>query len=182
MSKEIWRLAKGLEHLYEVSNLGRVRSVERMVKTGYGGHRKIKVLLKKPFCNGRGYLCVHASLKPRKNKYVHRLVLETFIGSAPAGYECNHKNGIKSDNRLENLEWCTRLENIRHAIDNKLINSRGENSCRAKLTEDQVRLIRRSHKDNPKFNKTALSRKLGVADGTIRDVINRKSWKHLSID
>ena len=102
--EEIWKDAAGYEGLYQVSNLGRIKSYWR------GQDRILKQTLDK-----RGYYGVRL-YKNGKGKHlnVHRLVAETFLGKIPKGLVVNHINEIKTDNRLENLEICTIKENINH--------------------------------------------------------------------
>lgn len=99
MDKEIiWRPVKGLEDRYEVSNTGLVRTKPRLLKSfpaRKGGHHQINLGL-------------------HRRTYVHRLVAEAFLAPDPSRPWVNHKNGNPSDNRAENLEWCTPGENIAH--------------------------------------------------------------------
>jgi len=105
---EVWKPIDRFENLYEVSSLGRVKSLK---------FNREKIL--KPGVNSRGYLVVTLSIyKNPKSITVHRLVLEQFLPSIDKTLEINHKNGNKLDNRLENLEWVTSKENSRHAWDN----------------------------------------------------------------
>jgi len=114
---EIWKDIKGYEGLYQVSNLGRVKSLDRMVKVY--GKRKMKIDEKilKPAIKRDGY-CTVTLLNQGKRKYsrIHRLVAQQFIKNDYNKPEVNHKNGIKTDNRLENLEWMTTQENQNHSI------------------------------------------------------------------
>ena len=105
MRKEIWKPIKNYESIYDVSNYGRVRSL----KDG-----KVRIL--KPHKTTNGYLqvCLYKDGK-EKRFLVHRLVWEAFNGTIPEGYEINHINEDKTDNRYpENLNLMTRLENIRY--------------------------------------------------------------------
>lgn len=107
--KEIWKDIKDFEGLYQVSNFGRVRSLK------FGKERLLK-------CGGNtGYYKVELWKNGKKcDKQVHRLVADAFIDN-PNNLECvNHINGIKIDNRVENLEWITCKENTIHAIKNEL--------------------------------------------------------------
>ncbi|MGM1462396.1 NUMOD4 domain-containing protein [Bacillus cereus group sp. BceL310] len=110
---EIWRDIEGYEGLYQVSNLGRVRSL-----------KKNKMIMK-PFVNEEGYLRI-TLLKDRKknNLRVHRLVAKAFIYNKDNKPEVNHINAIKSDNKVNNLEWVTPKENMKHANDLGLIKRR----------------------------------------------------------
>ncbi len=107
---EIWKPIPEFNGEYEASNLGNIRSVRCLSSRGKTLRGKVLT----PINNGNGYMYVHAAFK----KYaVHRLVASAFIPNPDGKPQVNHKNGIKNDNRLENLEWCTILENQRHKID-----------------------------------------------------------------
>ena len=155
---EIWRDVAGYEGLYQVSNLGRIKSF-------YNGERILKIRL-----SFWGYLrttltCEH---KP-KSFFVHRLVAEAFIPNPESKREVNHINGIKSDNRVENLEW--------HAFTAGLQTMpRGEDSCRAKLTNEQALYIR----ENPDgLTGRQLAEKFDVDPQTISNVQLGKKYKNV---
>lgn len=107
MTEEVWKDVPGYEGYYQVSNLGRVKSL-----TGYYKNKK-NIILK--YGLNRGYqrviLCVN---KIRKNIHIHQLVMLAFVGK-PNGMQINHINGVKTDNRLCNLEYVTQSENMKHA-------------------------------------------------------------------
>ncbi len=98
---------------YEVSNLGNVRSVDRVIKRN-GKDARIKGKKLSPNVGKTGYLSVQ--LRSGNRKYIHRLVAEAFIGFDNVLLEVNHKNGIKSDNRLENIEVVTHSQNMKHSF------------------------------------------------------------------
>ena len=114
---EIWKPVKGWEDWYEVSNMGRMKSLPKPIQMPYGGvtMRKTRIMKQTPH---NGYLTVgYGPKSDRATWYVHRVVAETFLGGEHPGMDVNHKNGNKHDNRLENLEWVTRQENVIHARD-----------------------------------------------------------------
>jgi len=108
MNTEIWKPIKGYEDRYEVSSHGRIRSYNKKTQTH---------LIMKPF-NHKGYYRIDLR---GKSPRVHRMVADAFILNPLKKPEVNHLNGIKTDNRIENLEWCTRQENQNHAYDTGLI-------------------------------------------------------------
>lgn len=134
----------GYEGLYQISNLGRIKSVERKVKY-QNGFRNVKEKIKKTFVGKQGYARVELSKDGINKKYnVHRLVAEVFVNKYEKenyykkNLEVNHINGIKTDNRAKNLEWVTRSENELHAYKMNL----------AKNTEKQRNAVRLWCKEN----------------------------------
>lgn len=120
-----------------------------------------------------GYLRVHAG---RGSASVHRIVWESVHGPIPVDREINHINGIKSDNRIANLELVTRGENIAHAYRHGLRNASGERNARAKLTEQDVREIRASRGTARK----ALAAKYGVSEWTINGIKSGLVWRSVA--
>ena len=116
MENEIWKDVQGFEGRYQVSNMGRVRSIDRLIETEHPYIRKGEML--KPSMNkGRGYLRVSLSDGHRNYTHyeVHRLVALHFVPGYKEGLVVNHKNEIKTDNRAENLEWCTYQYNLNYS-------------------------------------------------------------------
>lgn len=112
--EEIWKNIEGYEGLYQVSNLGRIKSLERIVPNSIKSYRIVKEKILKPHKDIDGYLQIRLSQKCiYRTCKMHRLVYSAFLGTIQ--HQINHKNGIKTDNRLSNLEDITQLENIRHS-------------------------------------------------------------------
>lgn len=116
MVKEVWKDIKGYEGFYQVSNLGNVRSLERIVC--YSDGRKIKYpSQKRKFGINDGYLFVPLRKNGKaKNKYVHRLVAEAFIDNPYNKKYINHKDYNRANNIYTNLEWVTAKENTAHSL------------------------------------------------------------------
>ncbi len=102
---------------YEVSSLGRIRSLPRLVFQANGKPQPQPFRMHSTYAGSSGYLSVHIRHDGRRDKIrVHLLVTRAFLGPAPIGQECRHKNGNRLDPRLSNLEYGTRQENMRDAI------------------------------------------------------------------
>lgn len=170
---EIWKDIKGYEGSYMVSNLGRVKSIPRY-------RVKKTVYLKENVLKG-GYSYLELCLDSVRKKYlVHRLVAIAFIDNPQNKPQVNHKNGVKTDNIVSNLEWNTRSENQQHAIDNGLRKpSRGEINGQCKLREEQVIEIIDKTKNN--YSTGWLAKKYNVSPSTISDIKAKRSWKHLHL-
>lgn len=170
---EVWKPIPEYEGLYEVSNYGRVRRLA-------GSPKCNKTRILNPPLSAYGYRFIFLWKKGIEDSfYVHRLVLAAFIGPRPDGLEVNHKNGNKSDNRLENLEYVTRHQNEMHSLyvlGNITKIRHGEMHKDAKLTETKVREIRAQI---GKVGVRELGRRYGVDQRVIRDIRDRKTWKHV---
>lgn len=125
---EIWRDIKGYEGLYQVSNWGNVKRIKHDISIFRNGRiekRFFSERLLEPWKNRKGYMKV-ALRKNNKSyeKFVHRLVAEAFMPIEDETLQVNHMDTNKENNTLNNLEWCTCKENIRHAYINGLIDTR----------------------------------------------------------
>ena len=123
-----------------------------------------------------GYRCaiIHG-----KSTYLHRITATLFVGNPDNLEQVNHKNGIKDDNRADNLEWCTRSENLLHAYRTGLEKRRlGESNHLSKLTNEKVRFIRENYKRRDKdFGTTGLAKMFGVSQATISKIVLGEAWR-----
>lgn len=122
MAHEEWRDVVGYEGYYQVSNLGRVRALDRTVQHAYSGTQSLKGHMLTPFRGSEPYYSVMLSKNGKaKSLRVHRLVATAFVPN-PDRLNCvNHKDGNKLNNSASNLEWCTQRRNVQHAIDHELL-------------------------------------------------------------
>lgn len=115
---EIWKDIEGYEWLYQVSNLGRVKSLDRYVRNRNGMTMK-KGRIMKPFIRKDGYMHVNLIKDGMKLCYIHRLVAVSFIPNPLGLAEVNHKDENKANNTVDNLEWVSRLTNARYGTRNQ---------------------------------------------------------------
>lgn len=183
MIKEIWKDIKGYEGLYRVSNLGRVKSVPRMKRlnrslaTSERYNQKVVGGILESDTNSKGTIYPRVSLCKEgvvSNMMVHRLVLDAFVPNIDGKPCCNHKDGNRTNNCVDNLEWCTYSENLAHAFRAGLRSHRGENCPNSKLKENDVIEIKKALASGEKC--IDLSRKYGVHKGTISAIKNGVSW------
>lgn len=184
MSREEWRNIPGWEGLYVVSNLGRVRSLDRTIvkKVSRNGRmatiqRKGRIISQSLDSHGYSMLNLCAGGK-RRAALVHHLVLIAFVGPKPEGMECRHLDGRRSNNRLENLSWGTALENAadkkRHGTEIVVC---GERHGRAKLNANDVRKIRRDADAGLSY--ASIGREHCISAQQIREIAVRSAWRHV---
>lgn len=175
-TQEIWKGVIGFEGNYEISNLGRLKglAIPKNLKNNYT-YIKPELILKLYKINS-GYFCAKLHKDGNsKTHLIHRIVATAFISNPENKTDVNHKNGIKDDNRAENLEWCTHSENLIHAHKIGLKKPTvGEKASGSKLTDEQVLHIR-----NSKLPRKQLQIMYNIQLNTISNIINRKTWKHI---
>ena len=153
---------------YQVSQFGEIRSRK---------FDKIRTLKQKPVGRHRDYRAVELWNNGKsKQYYVHRLVLEAFSGGPPTStHECNHKDGIKHNNHITNLEWTTSSENTRHAVQNKLHMS-GEDCPWSKLTENDVETIKHMRQEG--MTHKSIAEQFNVQSRQIGRILDGTRWKN----
>lgn len=162
-----WRLVEGFEESYLVSEIGEVYSIR--------SDKKLK-----PIKHNKGYLYFNLSLNGKmKRELAHRLVAQAFIPNQENKPQVNHINGNKENNHISNLEWCTRLENMRHAFDNNLIKpAKGSKVGSSKLKEkDVLEIIELLSQGKPQKE---IAEKFNVGVPAISDIKRGKNWSHLT--
>lgn len=172
---EVWKPVVGFEGLYEVSNMGRVKSLARIVRAGSRSQPVRERILATP-CVDPGYKMVNLHRRGHKAKrWVHSLVLEAFHGCRPTGCACRHMNGDPTDNRAANLRWGSYAEN---SADQKRHGTaiRGERVGGARLHPRSVAEIKRQLPHNTDIE---LGRLWGVARQTIHAIRTGRTWKHI---
>lgn len=152
---------------YQISSYGRFRSVKRseqkIIRTDVnrGGYVFVR-----PQTNGRS---------TRKNVRIHRLVAAAFLGPCPDGFEVNHKDGNKLNNRVKNLEYVTPSENSVHKLRMGLSDQIGESHYKAKLTAQQVREIRSSLKPY-----RIIAQEFGIGYFQVSRIRRHVDWAHVT--
>jgi hypothetical protein len=162
---EDWRPVVGYEQLYEISSHGCIRRI-----LDYRGHCGML----HPCLDDYGYLRVRLSKENHARTHqVHRLVLAAFVGPAPIEHCANHRDGSKTNNRVENLEYVTQKQNVHHAMKMGLFycNPKGEKHPSARLTDRQVEEIRELAEAS--MTHGVIARRFGVSRGYICRVVNR---------
>lgn len=170
----MWLPLFGYEELYKIDHHGNIKN-----KHGY---------VLKSRHDTKGYLSIGLTKNSIKKEWrVHRLVAFTFIDNPESLKEVNHINGVKDDNYVENLEWCTHSYNILHALATGLMktpginnyrfiaNTKGENNPRAKLTIHKVLQIRELRSNGLKIKELAIQ--FSVSPRTIKAIVNKERWK-----
>ena len=175
---ETWKDIKGFEGLYQISDYGRVKSLSRKCGRVIRKEKLLTIHMTKD-----GYPKVRLQHgEEDKTARVHRLVAETFIPN-PNGYETvNHIDGNKLNCHVSNLEWCNRSEQMYHAYKLGLKPSMmGTDNAQAKLTEEQVREIKRLYKPYDRnFSTVKLGEMFGVSNRVIGLIVRGLSYKNVN--
>lgn len=177
---EEWLPVKGFEGLYEVSNQGRVKALpcEHRHWCGKKLPQPERLLTLTKHTGGYRMVALKNGQRSGIKRFVHRLVMESFVGDG-FSQDVNHINGNKTDNRLENLEYCDRLHNVRHAIATGLQDNSGQNNGMSKYSPDQIRDAHRLVQEGA--TQSEASRATGVSIGMVSQIVTGKRWKNLCL-
>lgn len=172
--------------LYEINKDADIRRVRTRVKNNPNGGTRLtggKILSQKTKANG--YREVSLYIEPQKGvmKYVHRLMYETFVGEIPNGYEINHIDGNKSNNKISNLELVTPSQNRLHSwhvLGNKNLKPmKGENHPRAIVSEDFVKKAKDQYKNGISIRDIYNNCKSEITLSSLRKICYGQTWKHV---
>jgi len=186
IKNEIWLPIPNFEGYYEASNMGRIKSLDRTIekpdeKTGKISYmtRRGKIF-KIRFKHNRRYMSIRLSKNGKTVGYpIHRIIAMIFVPNPDNKPQVNHINGIKTDNRAENLGWVNNSENILHAIDSGLMKyAIGESHGSAIFTEDNVLRIRELYASK-KYNLEEIGKMFNTNRSRIHEIVKRKTWKHI---
>lgn len=164
----------GLEGIYLCDSSGNIYSTKKKGRhlQPFGPTKQIKASKRRD-----GYLQCHFRLHGKEiAPLVHQVVIRTW-GAAGHGTEVNHKNGVKSDNRIENLEWVTRSENLKHAREVLGKHQKGVAHSQARLTDSDIRAIRRLRHNGG--SAASIAKKFGVSHDYIYEIANKTAWDHI---
>lgn len=169
---EIWKDIKNFENKYQVSNKGKIRSLN------YHNEKRIKIL--KPYKDIWGYLRIDLCKNGIKKHYkISRLVAQEFLKKIENKNQINHKDGNKENNLVENLEWCSPSENCIHAHKNNLRKAvNGENHYNHKLKKQDVIKIRNIYK-NKNITYFQISKIFNISQSCISKIIRKQTWRML---
>ncbi len=180
--EEIWLPVRGWELSYEVSSRGQVRSIDRLIAFKRAGENRVSRYpgkLLKPQLTMYGYPMVILSEEPRRmTTTIHIIVCSTFHGPKPdPSFEVGHLNGVRTDNREENLRWVSPKENQAHR---RLHGTHleGEDAPGAKLTIETVKEIRLRAAGGMRLRD--ICKNMGLPRSNVWAIIHRKSWRHVA--
>lgn len=183
MMNEYFKELKGFEGLYVISNYGTIASNDKIVKNR-SGFRKVKGKTLKPKIDKYGYFRIGLTKDGNQKYYfVHRLVAETFIPNINNYPIINHKDGNKKNNYINNLEWCTQSENVKHAYNTGLkigkgAKHKGASNPNVKLSETDVLKIIRDKKNNINIKESYLKYKEKISFKGFEQIWYGYTWKH----
>lgn len=170
--KEEWRNVVGYEELYQVSSYGRVKRLEKINIQYHGGFVIYPEKILKQFKDKGGYVFLGLRKKGKKKKFpkVHRLVAQSFIKNNKNKPCINHIDNNRSNNYVENLEWCTHKENSQHSA------KQGRTAHNRNMAILDIKQVKRIKKLKGKISAYIIGPKYNVNRRTIEDIFNSKTW------
>jgi predicted DNA-binding protein YlxM (UPF0122 family) len=157
--------------LYQVSNHGRIRSFKQYTEG--------RLLVQIPDRYGYMYLTLNDSNHVQKAFKVHRLVAGAFIPNPDKLPQVNHINGVKTDNRVENLEWCTLSNNVKHALRIGLDSQKGERNRNSKLSNDDViEIYKLVWEENLSYQ--SIAEKYSISPSNVKKIKCGELWSHIT--
>lgn len=184
LPKEKWKDIPDYEGYYRASNLGRIKSLPRIVPSnmikGVFNRRRERILKQK--LTQEGYLAIVLQVdKQKKHISAHRCIAVTFHPNPLSLPQINHKDFDRTNNVSKNLEWGTAKYNINYTIDaGRFNNGAGEKNIKNILTEAQVIEIRKNWVMGKIGQRKELSKKYGVSESAVAKIGLRQNWKHLN--
>lgn len=170
---ENWKDIIGYEGAYQVSSFGRVKSLGRIIKHPHSKIRTLRERVLKSY-NRCGYTAVELN---KTSNSTHRLVADAFIPN-PENKPCvNHINGIKNDNRVENLEWCTQSENSLHSFRIGTQSNKGENHPNSKITLVQSKEIK-DLLSKGELTQIEIAKRYNISNHLVCKIKKRKLWNY----
>ncbi len=171
---ELWKPLARWEGIYEISSIGRIKRIDG------NNCAKIGHIMGTNRVNGYAVVRLRYKGKTERNT-VHTHVLESFIGPRPLGMQINHLNGVRDDNRLENLEYCTPTQNIQHSFDvlkRQRKGAVGEANGKSKLNPEDVVTIRRLYSEGGR-SQQSIADVYGIAQNMVSKIVLRQFWSHI---
>ena len=173
--QEVWKPVVGYEGIYEVSNFGRVLSLDRLVPLRNNAIRPTKGRIITPCLKPNGYLYITLKRDGRqKMRFVHRLVAQHFLDNPDNKPEVNHIDFDKTNNKADNLEWCSKSENALHNI--------LHNKARQRLTKEDVLEIRRRKTSGESCKAVYDSYKERVSFSAFAKAYRGYTWRYLEAE
>jgi len=180
---EIWKPVVGFEGFYEVSSLGRVRSLDRTTTTRGNKIKPYKRswkgrILSHSFIEGYPSVILYKESEPHTLR-IHRGVLSAFLRLPKSGEVCMHLDHCRSNNHLTNLKWGTQRENMQQSVDDGKL-CKGEDKPFAKLSNTDVQEIKSLLRDGSRLTHREIGKRYGVTVGVISNINTGRAWKHIN--
>lgn len=179
---EIWKDVKGYNGLYQVSNYGNIKSLSRIIVRSNGNYSSKEKLLE-PQIIKNGYLVVRLKKNGnRSTKLINRLVAESFIPNPEDKLEVNHKDLNKLNNHVDNLEWSTRSENMKHAYKNGVVDINKAIDKLKTVTKNDVVEIRKRKLNGESRKSVYEDYKHVISIGGFKHIWYNVTWENIKVE